>query len=127
MPFALWARMGSRNHVLDGVQIPPWEGTILGESGAHTKYKDTLRSPVRKRLNGLSYRLDCNLGMARGIMNYMGVQIPHEKGQFWGKGLPIVKYLDFLLIVSCAETAEPIDLPFGLLTRVGRRKHKFNH
>jgi len=28
--------------------------------------------------------------------------------------------------VSCARTAEPIDLPFGLWTRVGRRKHKFN-
>ena len=31
-----------------------------------------------------------------------------------------------LFIVSCAEMAEPIDLPFGLWTRVGRRKHKFN-
>jgi len=29
--------------------------------------------------------------------------------------------------VSCAETAELIDLPFGLWTRVGRRKDKFNH
>jgi len=29
--------------------------------------------------------------------------------------------------VSCAEVAKPIDLPFGLWTRVGRRKHKFNH
>jgi len=29
--------------------------------------------------------------------------------------------------VSCAEIAEPIDLPFGLWTRVGWRKHKFNH
>ena len=28
--------------------------------------------------------------------------------------------------MSCAETAEPIDLLFGLWTRVGRRKHKFN-
>jgi len=28
--------------------------------------------------------------------------------------------------VSCAETAEPIDLPFELCTRVGRRKHKFS-
>jgi len=27
----------------------------------------------------------------------------------------------------CAQTAEPINLPLGLLTRVGRRKHKFNH
>ena len=29
--------------------------------------------------------------------------------------------------MSCAEAAEPNDLPFGLWTRVGRRKHKFNH
>jgi len=28
--------------------------------------------------------------------------------------------------VSCAETAETIDLPFGLWTLVCRRKHKFN-
>jgi len=28
-----------------------------------------------------------------------------------------------LSAVSCAETAEPIDLPFGLWARVGRRKH----
>jgi len=27
---------------------------------------------------------------------------------------------------SCTITAEPIDLPFGLWTWVGRRKHKFN-
>jgi len=26
----------------------------------------------------------------------MGVHIPHEKGQCWGKGLPMVKYRDFL-------------------------------
>jgi len=29
--------------------------------------------------------------------------------------------------MSCAEAAEPIDLPFGLWTRVDQRKHKFNH
>jgi len=28
--------------------------------------------------------------------------------------------------VSCAKTAEPIDLPFGLWTRVGQKKYKFN-
>ena len=26
-----------------------------------------------------------------------GVQFPHDKGQFWGKGSPIEKYRDFLL------------------------------
>jgi len=28
--------------------------------------------------------------------------------------------------MSCAETTEPIDLPFWLWTRLGQRKHKFN-
>jgi len=32
-----------------------------------------------------------------------------------------------LSAVSCAETAELIDLLFGLWTRVGQRKHKFSH
>jgi len=31
MPLELWARMVPRNHVLNGVQIPPWEGPILGK------------------------------------------------------------------------------------------------
>ena len=30
MPFRLLTRVGSRNQVLDGVQIPPGEGVILG-------------------------------------------------------------------------------------------------
>jgi len=38
MPFGLRTRVGRRNHALDGVQIPPWEGTILKEKGAsHSK------------------------------------------------------------------------------------------
>jgi len=37
IPFKFWARMGPRNYVLDWVQIPPWEGAILGERVAHCK------------------------------------------------------------------------------------------
>jgi len=33
MPFRFSARMGPRNHVLDGVPDPPWEGAIFGERG----------------------------------------------------------------------------------------------
>jgi len=47
-----------------------------------------------------------------------------ERGNFGEKRAPIVKYR--LSAVSCAKTAEPIDLPFGLWTHVSRRKHKFN-
>jgi len=48
---------------------------------------------------------------------------PMGRGNF-GEGAPIVKYRDFLLCKN--GWAEPINLPFGLWTRVGRRKHKFN-
>ena len=34
-------------------------------------------------------------------------------------GRPIVKYRDS--VVSCAKTAEPIEMPFGIATRVGPR------
>jgi len=33
MPFGLWARVGSKNHVLDGVQIPLCKGTIFRGEG----------------------------------------------------------------------------------------------
>jgi len=109
----------------------------------------------------------------------MGVQIPHEKGQFWVEGRPLLSigtfcrelcggsWTDRFAIwvvdsggpwkhsssivfarwrqcaqfysyspgganvpddnaVSCAKTVEPIDLPLGLHTRVGQRKHKFS-
>jgi len=39
MPFGLRTPVGSRNHVLDGGQHPPWEGAILRGRGraAHCK------------------------------------------------------------------------------------------
>jgi len=46
------------------------------------------------------------------------VQIATVKGQFWGiKERSIVKYRDSAM--SRAKTAEPIEVPFGLLTRLG--------
>jgi len=40
------------------------------------------------------------------------VQIPMRRGNFDG--------------VSCAETAEPIEMPFGVWTRMRPRKHVLN-
>jgi len=37
MPFGFWARIGPRNHVLDGVQIPMDRGNFEGERAAHCK------------------------------------------------------------------------------------------
>jgi len=99
MPFGLWAQMGPKNHVLDGGPDPTMERGNFGEKGAPiVKYRDTLQSPVWKLLNQSSCHLDCDLEIAQGLS-----------------------------AVSCAETSEPIDLPFRLWTWVGRRKHKFNH
>jgi len=54
------------------------------------------------------------------------VQIPHENGQFWMERVTHCKVCG-LSAVSSADIAEPIDLQFGLWSRVVRRKHEFNH
>jgi len=67
---------------------------------------------VQKRLNQLIYCVDCGLG--------------------WVKEAQVQLYLPGCASVpnntamSCAETAEMIDLPFGLWTQLGQRKHSFN-
>jgi len=43
-----------------------------------------------------------------------------------GKDMPGHAHVHRHSAVSCAKMSEPIDLPFGLWTRVGRMKHKFN-
>jgi len=75
-----------------------------GKGHPIVKYRDTLRSSVRKQLN----RSRCP--PREGAV--LGERVVHCK--VWG-----------LSAVSCAETAELIDLPFELWTRVGRMKHKF--
>jgi len=82
MSFGFWAQMGPRNHVLNGNPDPHRNGQLWGKWVPIIKYRDTLRSHVRKWLNQLSCRLDCDLRMAQGIINEMRVEIHHEKGQF---------------------------------------------
>jgi len=72
---------------------------------------------VQKQLK----RLRCRLGYGLGL----GPD-PHAKGQFWCKGAilreklrPIV--VDGDSVVTCAKTSEPIEMPFGMQTRVGPR------
>jgi len=41
----------------------------------------------------------------------MGSRLPHRRGQFGGKGAPIVKYRDCVpTAVSCAKVAQAIDV-----------------
>jgi len=53
-----------------------------------------------------------------------GSKSPMVRGNFGGKGRPLWSIGTFSM--SCAETAEPIDLPFELWIRVGQRKHEFS-
>jgi len=101
-------------------------GNFGGKGRPTVKYRDTLRSPVRKRLNRSWCRFYCGLRMAQGIMSWMGSRSRYEKGQFGGERAANCKVWG-LSAMSCAEMAEPMDLPSGLWTRVGRRKHRFNH
>ena len=69
LPFGLKARMGPRNHVLHGVQIPHDRGNFEGKRANHCKvYRDTLRLSVQKRLNRSGCHLGCGLALAQGIM-----------------------------------------------------------
>jgi len=62
-----------------------------------------------------------------GPMNHVldgGPAGRHWMGQFWGRGA--YRKVWGVSALSSAKTAEPIDLPFALWTRAGRRRHKFN-
>jgi len=75
MPFGLKIRVRPGNHVLHGVQIPHGKGQFDGEKGHPiVKYRDTLRSSLRKRLNRSRCRLGYGLGLTAGIMCWMGVR-----------------------------------------------------
>ena len=42
--------------------------------------------------------MGCGLAWSQGIVCYMGIQIPHLKGQFWWIGAPIVNYRHILTL-----------------------------
>jgi len=71
MPFGLKTRVGPRNHVLDeGSRFSMGRGNFEGEKGRPiVQCRDTLRSPVRKRLNRSRCRLNCGLESAVEIMS----------------------------------------------------------
>jgi len=65
--------------------------------------------------------LGYGLGWAQGTVNYRGSRFPFEGVILRGKGAHCEVWENFA--VSCAKTAESIEMPFGMWTRVGSRKH----
>jgi len=79
MPFELWARMGPRNHVLDGGQIP-WKGdnSKRGWGRPALKYCDSVICAKTAEPNEMSF----------GLRTYAldRVLIPMRRGNYLGRG-----------------------------------------
>jgi len=96
LPFVLSTQVGSRNHVLQGVQIPHEKDQFWGANWRTiVKYRDTLRSSVQKQLNRSRCHLGCGLVWFQGICVRWESRSLHGKGQFWWIGAPIVRYRHF--------------------------------
>jgi len=93
IPFGLWARMGPRNRVLHGVQIPHGKGQFWGKWAPIVKYRDTLRSPA-KIAESTVMQLWARCVSSNHEID--GGPDPPREGAILGKGSPIVKYMHFL-------------------------------
>jgi len=82
----------------------------------------TLVSPA-KRLKRSNCRLRSGLGWTQGTMYWHGVQIPLWVGAILkGKRVNHCKVRGHSAAI-CANTAEPIDVQFGIWARMGQRHH----
>jgi len=80
MPLGLRTRVGPRNHVRLGVQIPMGMDNFEREDRPIVNGNSAVS--CAKRLYQSRYRLGYGLELAQETMYYMGVQIPLGKGQF---------------------------------------------
>jgi len=97
MPFELRTRVGPGNHVLDRIQIPHMKGQFSeGKGASHCKVYGHCMVICAKTTEPIEmpFGLWARMGLRNRVLD--GVHIPRGKGQFWGKGAPIVKHRDFL-------------------------------
>ena len=126
MPFGMLSRVDPKNHVLDGSTGPPWKWASFRGRACSDMPDDTLTWTVQKWLNRLRCRLGHGLGSAQGSMYYTW---PRSRMRLRTEEHAIKNMHGHARrhsAASCAKIAEPIDLPFLLWIRVGRRNHKFN-
>ena len=80
----------------------------------------------RARLPNLTcdlYQFLRMLPMAVARHSSGGVTKSQGKGQFWGLFFPTDKSLYSIAFGTHTKTVEPIEMPFGMMTRVGPRYH----
>jgi len=102
MLFGLRTWVGLKNDVLNGVQIPLWEGAILmGEGQPIVKYRDTLRELCKKWLNRWRCSLEFGVGWAQGTMYYVGCTLaPPVNLSCVASMRPVVKLFSPLVMVA---------------------------
>ena len=71
MPSGLWARVGSRHHVLDRGPYPPWEGAILRERAAHCKVQGRYAVISAKTAGPIEMPFVVWTQMDQGTMNWI--------------------------------------------------------
>jgi len=105
-----------------GSRFPHRKGQFRSEWAPIVKYRDYM-SAVRYAKT--AEPIEMSFGMLSQVdpRNHVldGIQIPTEMGNFEGKGMP--RHARRHSDVSCAKTAELIEMPFGLWSRVELKKH----
>ena len=72
----------------------------------------------------MPFGLRTRVGSRNHVLD-QGPLFPWDVAILMGKGASHCKVQRHSAVI-CAKTAEPIDVPFGLWTRIGRKKYKFN-
>ena len=70
----------------------------------------------------MPFRLETRVGARNHVLDG-GPGLPNRRGNFEALEEAAYCKLYGFSAVTCAKTAEPIEIPFGLWTRVGPRKH----
>jgi len=88
------------------------------------KYRHSLRSSVQKQLNRSRCLWVVGLDVSKESPLDGGPD-PYGNGQFWVKerGAHCKVGLQEFSVVNCAKTAEPIEMPFGILSRMDLRNY----
>jgi len=130
MPFGMLSRVDPKNHVLDGSRGPAWKWASLRGKGMlrHARRHSYVNCAKMAEPIEMPFGTWTRVGPRKHVL-YVA-QIPHAKGQLLRTEEHAIKNMHGHArrhsAARCAKMAEPIDLPFGLWTRVGRRNHKFN-
>ena len=99
---------------------PIGTGNFEGKGRHMAEHRDALKWAVQKRLNRSTCRLAENSCGPKEPCIRRGFRSPMGRDNFKGGGAVCCK-VQWLSAVSCAKTAEPIEMPFGIWIQVGPR------